>query len=150
MKVLTKEKIINYTLPEVWLKWTTEEGMKSFLVENCRIDLQIGGPFELYFLSDAPEGMKGSEGCKILSFIPKKMFSFSWNAPPSIPSIRDLGDVAWVVVEFEEMGPEQTLIRLQHLGFGEGEEWNKTYEYFEEAWDYVFNALHQDALNKHS
>ena len=145
MKSLSKEKIINHSLSETWKKWTTEQGMKSFVVEDCKIELKVGGFYELYFTTDVPEGLRGSEGCRVLSYIPEKMLSFSWNAPPTIPTIRALGSVAWVVIELEAISPQETLVKLQHLGFGEGPEWDKTYAYFDKAWDYVLSALSESA-----
>lgn len=42
----------------------------------------------MYFNLNAPSGKKGSEGMKILSFLPETMLSFEWNAPPDFPEIR--------------------------------------------------------------
>ena len=117
-KIITKQVIVDVPIKEVWRKWTTEEGLKTFLVKDCEVELKIGGAFEMYFNPDAPPGSQGSEGCKILSFLPEKMLSFSWNAPPTIPTIRALGDMAWVVVFFEEINSNRTKVELNHLGFG--------------------------------
>lgn len=134
---ITKQVIVDVSIKEVWRKWTTEEGLKTFFVKDCKAELKVGGAFEMYFNQDAPPGSRGSEGCKILSFLPEKMLSFSWNAPPTIPAIRALGDVAWVVVFFEETGTDRTQVELNHLGFGEGKDWDETYEYFQRAWGMV-------------
>jgi hypothetical protein len=46
-----------------------------------------------------------------------------------------------VVVELEALAEEQTRVRLTHLGFGEGEEWDETYAYFEDAWSRVLGLM---------
>ena len=94
----------------------------------------------MYFAPDAEAGKKGSDGCKILSYLPGKMLSFSWNAPPSIPEVRDHPHKAWVVVRISET-EEGSKVELDHIGFLTGEEWEKTIDYFENAWEIVMNRL---------
>jgi len=137
---LTKEIEVPASRPDCWRLWTTTEGMTSFLVSDANIDLRPGGPLELYFAADAPPGQRGSEDCKILSYLPEKMLSFEWNAPPSIPTRRD-GERTWVIVEFEEIGPESTRVRLTHLGWGSGADWDEVYAYFDKAWEYVLESM---------
>lgn len=140
-KIISKHKTLQAPIKNVWWKWTTEEGIKTFFAPDCKVELKRGGAFEMYFILDNPPGLRGGEGCRVLSWLPEKMLSFSWNAPPQIPEIRKLGDVAWVVVLFEAVSENETLVKLNHLGFGEGAEWDKTYEYFINAWDKVMEWL---------
>ena len=99
----------------------------------ANIDLQIGGRYEWLF-----DGQVGSNGCQVLSYIPDRMISFSWNAPPG-QAARERR--AWVVVETEALAPERTRIRLTHLGFGPGPDWDETYAYFDAAWDRVLEWM---------
>ena len=69
-KILRKEMTIPATLEEVWDAWTTTEGVKTFFSSEAKVELAIGGPFEIYFLLDAAYGSKGSEGCRVLSYLP--------------------------------------------------------------------------------
>ncbi len=122
------------------LKIKLQNNVEKTDIDN-NIELKIGGKFEILFLLDNKPGLKGSEGCKILSFLPEKMFSFSWNAPPHIPEIRDLTYKTWVVVEFIEINKHSTNIKISHLGWLQGEKWDETYRYFENAWPKVLEAL---------
>ncbi|MEQ8927293.1 MAG: SRPBCC domain-containing protein [Fulvivirga sp.] len=140
MKSIVKKTTVALPAAEVWKKWTTEEGIKSFFSQKCKIELKVGGAYEMYFLQDNPKGMQGSEGCKILSYLPEKMLSFSWNAPPEYPNVR--GIHTWVVLLFDE-SDKLTHLTLTHLGWGTGEEWDQVYSYFENAWDFVFNKLNE-------
>ena len=106
---------------------------------SANIDFRIGGEFELWFAPDAPEGSRGSEDCRFLSYLPDRMLSFTWNAPPSIPDVRERR--AWVVVEFEPLSDTMSRVRLAHTGFGEGEAWDKTHAYFEQAWPGLLGAM---------
>lgn len=140
-RVIIKKKIIQCSQDSMWWKWTTHEGLLTFFGEDNRIELKPGGSFEIYFSKDAPIGERGSEGCTILSFIPKRMISFSWNAPPSIKEARESGHHTCVVIEFKALGKEKTEITLTHAAWPEGEHWDKTYEYFDAAWNVVIQWL---------
>ena len=122
-------------LDEVWAAWTTEEGAKSFFAPDCRIELAPDGPYEMYFNLDAPAGERGGEGLRVLAVQPKKMFSFTWNAPPTLPEVR--GQRTHVILRFYEDGPELTRVTLRHAGWGEGGQWDEAFEYFESAWNKV-------------
>ncbi|MCF7806943.1 MAG: SRPBCC domain-containing protein [Candidatus Marinimicrobia bacterium] len=140
-KILHKNRVIEAGKADVWKKWTTHAGLKTFIGSDNKIDLTPGGPFEIYFLMDAPVGEKGGEGNKVLSFLPNDMLSFSWNAPPSIPEIRNQKHRTWVVIQLIKMNETTTKVTLDHLGWKDGDKWDETYDYFDKAWDFVLNSL---------
>jgi hypothetical protein len=39
------------------------------------------------------------------------------------------------------MDDHSTRIRLTHLGFGEGPQWDETLAYFDKAWEFVLTRL---------
>jgi len=125
----------------VWKKWTTSQGLKSFIGVDNLVELVPGGPYEIYFLMDNPPGLRGGEGNKVLSFLPHQMLSFTWNAPPSIPEVRNHDHKTWVVIQMESLGNSETQVTLDHLGWLDGHAWDETRQYFENAWDVVFSAL---------
>ncbi|HEQ98135.1 MAG TPA: hypothetical protein ENO22_02195 [candidate division Zixibacteria bacterium] len=135
-RVIHHEAVVEASLDKVWKTWTTTEGVKTFFSPHARIDLRIGGPFEIYFDTGQPYGSRGSEGCVILSYLPKKMLSFSWNAPPSLGEMRDRKTHA--VLFFEPLDSARVKVSFDHYGWGEGERWDEVYEYFDRAWTYVF------------
>ncbi len=141
------EIVVNASLNDVWRAWTTNEGVRSFFSQHTNVRLAIGGPFEMFFVSDAPEGQQGSEGCKILSYLPKEMLSFSWSAPPKFAHARR--HFTWVVLRFEELSGNQVRVKLSHIGWREmkaahpdhADEWDQVYEYFSAAWPRVLENL---------
>ena len=140
-KIIHKTCIVPAIPQEVYDRWTTNEGSILFFASKCDIELKIGGKYEHYFLLDNEPGLQGSEGCKVLSYIPNKMFSFSWSAPPHIPEVRNHDHKCWVVVLFNEYEHSSCLVELFHMGFLEGEAWDETHQYFENAWEIVLNNL---------
>lgn len=136
---IVKEAVVNAPPSEVFKAWTTEEGLKSFLGINSKVDLRIGGPMEFYFGPDNPYGQRGSEGCQVLSYLPDRMLSFSWNAPPTLPAARQKR--TWIVITFAPVEENKTAVRFVHTGFGDGGEWPEVRKYFEAAWPRVLEAL---------
>ena len=140
-RVIEKTKVIDQSIIDLWTKWTTHDGLTSFFGKDNKIELKIGGAFEIYFLIKNPIGLQGSEGCKILSFLPNRMLSFSWNAPPKYKEVRESEYKTWVVVEFKEINDQKTEIVLTHLGWIDDIRWDEVFEYFNDAWESVLNHL---------
>jgi hypothetical protein len=76
---------------------------------------------------------------RFMALQPKKMLSFDWNAPPSLPEARQ--QRSFVVVRFEPLDDRQTRVTLHHTGWGDGGEWDKAYAYFDRAWGNVLANL---------
>ena len=138
---LHKTREVSAPIKEIWEKWTTHEGLKTFIGVDNKIELVSGGAFEIYFLMNNPPGLRGGEGNKVLSFIPQQMLSFTWNAPPTIPEVRDHKHKTWVVVTLKEVDDQITEVTLDHLGWLDGEKWDEAYAYFDKAWDIVLASL---------
>ncbi len=140
-KTIAKTKLVQQSLDTLWWRWTTHEGLKTFFGSDNKIELTPNGAFEIYFITKNHYGLKGSEGCKVLSFQPKRYFSFSWNAPPQFDEVRKSVYKTWVVVEFNPVSDNQTQITLTHLGWPVDEKWTPVFNYFSQAWDEVLNNL---------
>lgn len=146
-RIIEISRIVNCSNDKIWWKWTTHEGLKTFFGPDNLVDLKIGGRYEIYFLPDNPPGLKGGEGNNILSYIPNEMLSFTWNAPPEHPEIRNHEHKTWVVVEFIAIDDQKTEVSLKHLGWLDGEKWDDVFNYFVKAWDTVLSWL-EESCNK--
>ena len=131
-KIINGNVICDGSIEDVWQAWTTEEGAMTFFAPACKINLQIGGAYEMYFNPDGESGQRGGEGLTIVAFQHLKMLSFTWNAPPNIPLVRR--QFTSVVIRFEKLNLKQTRCSLFHSGWGEGGEWDEAFEYFSSAW----------------
>jgi len=140
-RVLHLEKIVHASLEDVWRAWTTEEGVTAFAPPAAKIDMRVGGAYEWYFIMDAPEGQRGAEGCRVLSYVPKQSLAFTWNAPPKIPELRGAGARTQVHVAMAPAGRGRVKVTLTQFGYGQGNAWNQYYDYFERAWASVLDAM---------
>ena len=131
-RVVRAEAVVDAALNAVWNAWTTEEGAATFFAPACRVEARIDGAYEMFFDLDAPPGQKGGEGMRILAIQPKTLLSFTWNAPPHLPNVRP--QRTHVVVRFKELAAGRTQVTLTHDGWGEGDEWDQAFAYFNRAW----------------
>jgi uncharacterized protein YndB with AHSA1/START domain len=138
-RALDKEIVVAAPLDEVWAAWTTREGIVSFFAPDAVIDPRPGGAFQIYIDPTAPAGSKGADDMRYLALQPKKMLSFDWNAPPSLPEARQQRTV--VILRFTPVSERQTRVVLHHTGWGDGGEWDKAYVYFDRAWGDVLANL---------
>lgn len=135
LRQIRKETVIAASPEEVFAAWTDGGAFSAMHAPDlpeatANIELAIGGLYEWLW-----DGKMGSNGCQVLSYVPDRMLSFSWNAPPDQPESRAAR--TWVVVEFEPVRGGRTHVTLTHLGFGEQLHWADTFEYFSEAWPRV-------------
>ncbi|MFQ5983545.1 MAG: SRPBCC domain-containing protein [Woeseiaceae bacterium] len=141
---LSKEVVVRASLDDVWNAWTTADGL-AFISKKSNVDLRLNGPYE-WFLDLGPDenGISGSEGSRILAYLPREMLAFSWTFPPDVPELRNARETTQVVVRFTDQGNDSVLVRLDVIGWKDGEPWQRGYEYFDEAWGYVLEALKED------
>ena len=124
---------------DVWKAWTTTDGIKTFFAPDAKVELRVDGPFQIYINPLATAGMKGADDMRIIGFQDKKMLSFTWNAPPSLPEARKQRSV--VIVRFASRGDDLTDVSIHHIGWGEGGEWDKAFDYFSKSWPSVLKNL---------
>ena len=128
---------------EAWELWATADGVAKWWTPHTRIDLRPGGHYEIFFNPEERPGDKGGDWCRVLSFLPGKMLSFTWNAPPSL---KTRPDQTWVVLLFDD-DDGGCDVTLDHYGWPESgltkpeSDWPATLEYFETAWRYVMDLF---------
>jgi uncharacterized protein YndB with AHSA1/START domain len=138
-RAINKDVVINATLDQAWAAWTTREGIVSFFAPDAVVEPRVGGAFHIHFDPGAPAGSKGADDGRFFALQPKKMISFDWNAPPSLPEAR--AQRTFVVVRFVALDDKSTRVSLHHTGWGDGGEWDKAYGYFDRAWGNVLAGL---------
>lgn len=138
-RALDKEIVVPAGVDAVWQAWTTSEGIKTFFAPDALVEARVGGAFQIYIDPGAEPGNKGADDMRILAIQPKKMLSFDWNAPPSLPQARQ--QRTFVIVRLVPLDAKTTRVTLHHTGWGDGGEWDQAYQYFDRAWGTVLGGL---------
>jgi PTH1 family peptidyl-tRNA hydrolase len=139
-RAIRKSVAVSASVEDVWEAWATPAGARTFFAPDARIELRPGGSYEIYFNPDEQEGLRGSEGCKVLAYRRPQFLVFSWNAPPEFPSARNSRAKTRVEVRLEPAG-DRTEVTLTHSGWRTGDDWDEVFRYFERAWDVVLDHL---------
>ena len=121
-----------------WAAWTNAGRLRRWWnVPHARIDLRVNGVFELLFLPEGADGPRGTEGCRVLSYVPDRMLSFTWNNPTHVSGAQNQ---TWVVLTFTEVA-SGTEVELVHSGFANGPAGDQVHEYFRQAWRRVLRRM---------
>lgn len=147
LRSVTVERSMDATPEQVWNAWATEAGWKAAYAAGrpeVRADIELapGGKYEWLF-----DGTLGCNGCQVLSYVPRRMLSFTWNAP--VAQAQSRVKRTWVVVEIEPDEVGKSRVQVTHLGFGTGPHWDETREYFEGAWAYVLDQMAGSFAGQH-
>lgn len=139
--MLVHEITVAAPVAEVWYAWTTEEGLR-FISAKSRVELRPGGAYE-WFLDLPPDaaGRRGSEGSRVLAWLPSKMLAFAWTFPPDVPTLRAAGATTQVVVMFDALEGGGSRVRLHAHGWRDGADWEAGRRYFDAAWSAVLAQL---------
>lgn len=138
-RAIDKQVVVAAPIEAVWSAWTTKAGIESFMAPEADIDARAGGAFHIHFDPLGAPGEKGADEMRYLALQKPSMFSFDWNAPPSLPQAR--AQRTFVVVRLAAVDAGSTKVSLHHVGWGDGGEWDKAYAYFDRAWGGVLANL---------
>jgi uncharacterized protein YndB with AHSA1/START domain len=143
-RTIRKQVVVDASLKEVWEAFTTNQGAHTFFAPKTKINLTLGGSYEVYFHPENPHGTRGcEEECRIHSIVPMKSLAFTWGIEPEPGTqiLRDAGLTTIVFLDFKELSAHKTLVHFTNVGWGQGPEWDKSYDFFTKAWDQVLGWL---------
>lgn len=138
-RAIDKEVVVAADVDAVWAAWTTREGITSFFAPDAEVEARVGGAFHIYIDPLAAPGARGADDMRFMALQPKRMLSFDWNAPPSLPEAR--AQRSFVIVRLEPVDAGHTRVRLHHTGWGDGGQWDAALSYFDRAWGGVLGNL---------
>ena len=115
------------TPTEVWDSWTTESGLVEWAGPGAFIDLRVGGAWEVHFEPDRPKGQRGSDANEIVDLEPGRMLRLAAGAPPDFPTVR--AEKTDFAVMLEQAGIGHTKVTVIQSGWGQGEEWDRAFDY---------------------
>jgi uncharacterized protein YndB with AHSA1/START domain len=130
------EVVVDGSPQQIFENWATGQGVLQFLGSGSRIEPRVGGSYEIDF-GQSPDGtVLGPRGNRILRFEPGQALYFEWTMPIFAEELNTTPLPTWVEIHFEPFGSSehQTLVKLSHLGFGQGKLWDRCHSFFERGW----------------
>lgn len=138
-RAIDKEVVVAAPIEAVWQAWTSKSGIESFFAPEAEVEPRVGGAFHIHINPYAPAGSKGADDMRYMALQKPAMVTFDWNAPPSLPEVR--AQRTFVIVRLAQLDPNTTRVRLHHVGWGDGGQWDRAYAYFDSAWGNVLGNL---------
>jgi uncharacterized protein YndB with AHSA1/START domain len=139
--------LVQGTPDQIFRSWVSRDGILSFLGSGSNVEQKVGGLYEIDF-GVGPNGqVLGPRNNRILRYEPGRALDFEWTMPAFAKEYNVQPLPTWVEVRLEEFGQngDQTLVRFDHHGFGEGEKWDYCYDFFARGW---FDILFRLTLNR--
>lgn len=141
-RVNSCEAIIDAPVEQVWAAFTVEDQIESWMVPVTSIDLRIGGEWRTSYnpassLDDADTIIH-----TILAFEPGRMIAVKTRPPAAAAAMFGGVDFSqlWSVFRMEPVDGG-TRVTVTGLGYGEGEAWDRVYDFFKTNNPFVLEEL---------
>ena len=142
-RVLRHEIDVPAPVSDVWSAMTTSEGVRSFIAPVALVELKSGGCYCTNYTPGTKIGDPGTISNRVLSYIPRQMLSAKINLVDIFPPQPRAENTLFLVMEFSERDAHTTHIKASLLGFGNGEQWDKVYKFFDTGNAYTFGQLYK-------
>ena len=131
---------------DLWALWTEPDQVAKWLAGGSKIDLRVGGTYELSgHLVSHP--LKEPVGGPIVGLEEEYVLKVAWRLPSELGvSAPDTVPPTTLVVLFQPLGPNRTRLRLEHDGWRAGDDWTAALRWHTEAWTDVMARLKQGNL----
>jgi uncharacterized protein YndB with AHSA1/START domain len=135
------ERQLAAPVERVWEWWTDEQRVRSWFAPAAHISAEPGGPYELFWEPEHPE-RNSTAGCRVLDSAPTERLAFEWKGPEEHAAVMNgVPPPTAVLVTFTALDDELTHLRVEHIGWGEGPEWEAARTWHVQAWDGVLGQL---------
>jgi uncharacterized protein YndB with AHSA1/START domain len=141
-RVLRIECTIPIKVSDAWKLFTNDEKLKKWIAPLAHIELKSGG----YIITnyDSTKGLSDSSSIRlpILSFIDKELLVLKVNLNNNfVKQVRDNDQHLQEIIQFKEIDPTHTKIVSSMTGWGEGADWDKTYNFFAKGNEWTYKEL---------
>ena len=152
-KVLQLSIIIPIQKSEAWKLFSTDSGLVKWIAPLAHIDLATGGYIKTNY--DKQKGLDDTSSIRleIINFLKEELLTLKVNLNNNFPKeVQEEDKNLQEIVQFIDVGNNQTKIISSMVGWGNGEAWDNTYRFFEKGniWTYqqVMNLFKKNQAEK--
>jgi hypothetical protein len=130
-KVLRLEAVLPVDLNEAWQLFTTDVQLMKWIAPVAHIELKTGGYILTNYDKAKPFSDSSSIRLDIISYLEHELLILKVNLNSSFSKKVQAEDGnLQEIIQFKYVGPKETRIISSMVGWGQGEDWEKTYEFF--------------------
>jgi uncharacterized protein YndB with AHSA1/START domain len=141
-RVLRLETVLPMGISTAWQLFTTDQKLKTWLAPVIHIELKTGGYILTNYDSEKKLSDEGSIRSTIINYIPDELLTLKVNLNNGFPKsvIAADGNLQHIIQLFR-VDNTHTKIVSTMVGFGEGADWDKTYDFFLKGNEWTFKKL---------
>lgn len=141
-KVLRIECTLPVNLTDAWELFTTDEKLKKWIAPLAHIELKSGGFIITNY--DSTKDLSDSSSIKlpILSFVDNELLVLKVNLNNRfVKNVRDNDEHLQEIIQFKKIDAKHTRIISSMTGWGDGTDWDKTYDFFARGNEWTYKEL---------
>jgi uncharacterized protein YndB with AHSA1/START domain len=116
---------------KVWDALTNAKTISQWMAPEAKVELSVGGAYELYFMPGNPPGKRGMEGTKVLSFAPNRMISYS--GMPTCKWMAENHQAPWAVFIITPLPDGGSHVYYAAFGTASGEDCQKQFAMYNQV-----------------
>lgn len=141
-KVLQLSITVPISKQEAWKLFTTHDGLKKWLAPVVMIDMRTGGFIRSNYDSSKTLEDSSSIQLDIINYIEYQMLTLKVTLNNNFPmEARNTDKNLQEILEFRDAGNGNTKIISSMIGWGSGDAWNKTYDFFVRGNEWTFEEI---------
>jgi len=141
-KVLRFESVLPVGLDEAWQLFTTDVQLIKWIAPVAHIELRTGGFILTNYDKTKPLTDSSSIKLDIINYLEHEILTLKVNLNISFsPKAKAEDGNLQEIIQFEYVSPKQTKVISSMVGWGKGEEWDKTYDFFERGNTWTYEEL---------
>ena len=143
-RVLRLEAVLPVDIKAAWKLFTTDEGLQKWIAPVAHIELKTGG----YIVTNYDKMAKLTDSTSIklpvINFLDGEMIVLKVNLNNNFTeSVRQSDQNLQEIIQLKKIDGTHTKIISTMVGFGEGNDWNKTYDFFVKGNIWTYKELLQ-------
>ena len=141
-RVLQLSIVVPVDIKEAWKLFTTDEGLKKWIAPVAKIDMKIGGSIRTNYDKTKKIDDTSSIKLDIINYIEYEMLTLKVNLNNSFPPEAKKEDKnLQEIVQFVKLGNDKTQIISTMVGWGQGSQWDKTYDFFLKGNEWTYKEI---------
>lgn len=141
-RVLRIETVVPASVEQVWQAWTTQNGLQKWIAPVANIDLRVGGNISTNYNAKARIGDPGTIVLPIVNYLDNQLIVLKVELNDTFPKrVRNEERNLQEIVQIVDAGNARTKIISSMVGWGTGQEWNETYDFFTRGNEWTYKQL---------
>ena len=143
-KVLRLEIVVPVDKKTAWKYFTKDELLKKWIAPLAHIELKTGGYILTNYNKDKSLDDSSHIKLDIINYLDEELLTFKVNLNDNFPkSAKDEDKNLQELIQFKDAGNGKTKIISSMIGWGNSEDWNKTYAFFVKGNIWTYEELYK-------